>query len=98
MTINIPKLDVIHLKLADKPGVVAMPLCEVISGVYHREGSKHTITSPTDINQVAELDSLKMGRIIDDAFAGNESVACWIIQEAGEEPSPIVKAFLEEFS
>ncbi len=98
MTINIPNLDVIHLKLVDKAGVVTMPLCEVISGVYHKEGQKHIITSSTDSEQVAELDALKMCRMIDDAFVGIEGVECWVIQEAGEIPSPLVKGFMEQFA
>ena len=90
-----PLLDWLHLKMESEPCVISVPLCEVIDGTYRREENKHIIECGKN---VAEFDQIKFSAFLEIQFAYLGKIQYWMIQQAGQEQTPLLKGFLEKFS
>ncbi len=95
MTSTAPTLDWLFLKMEDTDGIITMPLCEVIEGDYKREGDHHIITVK---GNVADFDQLKFSGYLDLQFAYLGKIEYWMVQQAGEEQSVVLKGFIAKFS
>ena len=95
MTSTAPTLDWLFLKMEDTEGILSMPLCEVIEGEYKREADHHIITVK---NNVADFDQMRFSGYLDLQFAYIGKIEYWMIQQAGEEQSEMLKGFITRFS